>query len=894
MILKSGEQLGPYRVLEPIGAGGMGEVYRAHDPRLNRDVAIKVSSERFSERFSREAHAVAALNHPSICHLYDVGPNYLVMELVEGPTLAERIKEGALPLDEALPIARQIADALDAAHEKGIVHRDLKPGNVKIKPDGTVKVLDFGLAKTGGIAAVQSEHSPTLTVGAATEAGVILGTAAYMAPEQAKGKTVDKRADIWAFGVVLYEMVTGKRLFHGETITEVLASVLKEEPKWDKVPPQVQRLLKKCLEKDPQQRLRHIGDVMQLVDDSPAMAQTAPPAQKRSWLWPSVTAVLLVAVAGLGYLYVRGRTSATSDVQTRFQIPAPENNNVIPFSVSPDGRRLVFSATEPGKTFSQLSIRTLDSLESHLLPDTEGGGFTFWSPDSKFVVFVSHRKLKKIDISGGPAQTICDLPAGAFRGGSWNREGEIVFGTQNQALWRVSSGGGNPLPITALDLSRHESSHLFPSFLPDGRHFIYLAASSDPGNRAVYVASLDAKPQEQHAKRLLSTATNAVFAPSLSAGKDQLLFLRDGSVLAQTLDTGHLELAGDPIPIAERVGAAGLGTSGSSYGFFAASASGVLVYRGGGSGGADEISQLTWYGRDGRMLGTAGDPGPYTNLLLSPDATRAAVVEAGDLWVMDLSRGTSNRLTTARALVTSSGVWSPDGSHIAYTANPGGVLGIYQIASSGAGTEELLWKEEGLLGPTHWSSDGRFLLFGLNDPKTAFDVWALPMKGDGKAERKPVVFVHTEFTELGGRFSPDRRWAAYISNRSGRNEIYVQPFNAEAGAGASGGAPAGEFLVSKGGATGMPRWRSDGKEIYYLTNDGKVMAVEVSTSPSFHAGEPKMLFQTPPTFVRGNTPGSMGDVAADGKRFLLAMPIARPTSQEQFTAVLNWTAALKK
>ncbi len=346
MILKAGDQLGPYRVLEPIGAGGMGEVYRAHDPRLNRDVAIKVSSERFSERFSREAHAVASLNHPPhVCHLYDVGNRYYPwsMELVEGPTLAERIKEGAMPLDEALPIARQIADALDAAHEKGIVHRDLKPGNVKIKPDGTVKVLDFGLAKTGGIGGVLSENSPTLTVGAETQAGVILGTAAYMSPEQAKGKTVDKRADIWAFGVVLYEMVTGKRLFRGETITEVLASVLKEEPKWDKVPPQVLRLIKKCLEKDPQQRLRHIGDVMALVDDDPSAGATLPPPERRrSWLWPGIACWFCcwqlrhsaICTASLG-----GRCPAP-ETQTRFQIPAPPNPTA--FSLSGRSAACVF------------------------------------------------------------------------------------------------------------------------------------------------------------------------------------------------------------------------------------------------------------------------------------------------------------------------------------------------------------------------------------------------------------------------------------------------------------------------------------------------------------------------------------------------------------------------
>ncbi len=629
---------------------------------------------------------------------------------------------------------------------------------------------------------------------------------------------------------------------------------------------------------------------MAWVDKAPGAASAGSsratgPGNK--WLWPGVAGILLFISAGFALLYVRGKSSATPEAQTRFQIPAPESNNVIPFSVSPDGRRVVFSAAETVAAARQLSIRTLDSLESHPLPDTDGAIYTFWSPDSRFMAFTSQGKLKKMDVSGGPPQTICDLPPGPFRGGSWNQQGEIVFSTQTQGVWRVSSGGGNPAPVTTLDTSHKETSHLFPSFLPDGRHFIYLAASSNADSRAVYVASLDAKPQDQHAKRLLATPTNAVLAPS-AAGRDELLFLRDGSLLAQTLDTGRLELTGEPVPIAERVGATALGGGTFvSYGSFSASANGVLVYRGGSSGG-DEISQLTWYGRDGKMLGSVGDPGPYTNAQLSPDATRASVVRASDLWVVDLSRGTSIRLTTAGSVVSSAGVWSPVGNDIAYTANLGGVLGIYQKASSGAGAEELLWKADALLGPTHWSADGRFLTFGVNDPKNGFDIWTLPLKGD----RKAVPFANSEFGELGGRFSPDGHWLAYASNRSGRNEIYAQPFNPDASVGAS--APPGEFLVSKGGAAGMPRWRSDGKEIYYLTSDGKIMAVEVSPTPSFHAGEPKVLFQTPATFVRTAAPGALADATADGKRFLLAVPLARPATQEQFTAVLNWTAALRK
>ena len=877
MSLAPGAKLGPCEILAPIGAGGMGEVYRAHDSRLDRDVAIKVSSERFSERFSREAHAIAALNHPNVCQVYDVGPNYLVMELVDGPTLAECIRKGAMPLDEALKIARQIADGLDAAHEKGIVHRDLKPGNVKIKPDGTVKVLDFGLATAGRAAVAQSENSPTLTE--ATEAGTILGTASYMAPEQAAGKPVDRRVDIWAFGVVLYEMVTGKRPFRGETTTEVLASVLKEEPKWDQVPAQIQHLLRRCLEKDPQHRLRHIGDVMALVGEPLAIPQN--PAGRKRWLWPSVAALLLiVTTAALGYVNTRGRPLDVQEPERRYQIPIPENTFVGPFAVSPDGRWLVFRATD---ATPRLWLRTLDSLEAHPLPGTENAmpaRSLFWSPDSRFIAFAGvDGKLKKIDAAGGPPQNICDLPVG-YLGGSWNVDGVIIFGSQGGVL-RVSAGGGTPAAVTVTDAARTELSHVSPSFLSDGRHFVYFAASGNPENQGIYIGSVDAKPEDQPRRRLLPAGFSPLYAPSADTGSGQLLFLRQGTLLAQTLDARRLELTGEPVPIAERVG----GTPADYTGFFTASATGVLIYR---NLVGDEISQLTWYERQGKPLGVAGEPRSYTNLLLSPDGTRASVVVAGDIWLVDLARGTSIRLTTAGALVSSPGVWSPDGSHIAYTANPGGVLGIYQKASSGAGTEELLWKGDGLAGPTHWSSDGNFLVFGVVGPKTGPDVWALPLK-----DRKPFPVLNSEFSEIGPRFSPDNRWIAYRSNESGgKYEIYVTPFTPQTSPRSSGAAA--RWPVSKGGTAGMPRWRSDGKELYYLTADGKIMAVEITTNPSFRAHEPKILVQTPAGFVRGAFPGALGDVAADGNKFLLAMPVDRRGTPQDFTVVLNWTAVLKK
>jgi Tol biopolymer transport system component len=865
-----------------IGAGGMGEVYRAQDTRLNRDVAIKIAAERFSERFSREAQTIASLNHPNICHLYDVGPSYLVMELLEGQTLADRMRQGAIPVPEALEIARQIVDALDAAHEKGVVHRDLKPGNVVLKADGTVKVLDFGLAKTGIAGIAASTDSPTLT-GTATEAGVILGTAAYMSPEQAKGRPVDRRADIWAFGVVLYEMVTGQRLFEGESTTEVLAGVLKEEPNWNLVPHPVKRLLRKCLQRDPQQRLRHIGDAMLLVDaGAPSALPVAPVIRTRSWLWPAIAAVLLLTTAGLAYSYVRlGAVPPPPANQTRFQIPAPVGATV--FSLSPDGRRLAYFQGTPGSQTTQLWIRPMDSLDAHPVPGTDGATFTFWSPDSRFVAFASQGKLKKIDVSGGPAQTICDLAA-AFRGGSWNQQGDIIFAVANRPLFKVSSGGGTPVPVTALNAQRAESAHFFPSFLPDGRHFVYLSVTGRVATLGVYSGSLDVKPEEQDPTLVVATNAGPVFTPASDGAKPQLLYLRDRSVVAQAIDTERIRLTGDAVPLADGVGSVVAGVGGASWAFFTSSWNGDLVYRGGGNGTVD-ISQLTWYGRDGKMLGAAGEPAPYQTMLLSPDQTRAAVVRNNDVWVVDLVRGTTTRLTTHGSIVQSSAVWSPDGSHLAYTASPKGALGVYRKASDGSGDEELLWKGDGLAGPSHWSPDGRFVAFTVFNPKTAADMWWVTADGDHKS----APFLHSEFAELAARFSPDGKWVAYYSDRSGQNEIYVQPFHPD-----DPSAPSPEFVISKGGAVGMPRWRGDGKEIYYLSRDNKFMAVEISSSPSFHAGEPKMLFPAPAGFVRGTTPGAFADASPDGKRFLMALPVALNTAQQQFTTVMNWTGLLKK
>jgi Tol biopolymer transport system component/predicted Ser/Thr protein kinase len=884
MPLSAGDKLGTYEILAPIGAGGMGEVYRARDTKLKREVALKVLPDSFARdpermaRFQREAEVLAALNHPNIAQIYGVEDRALVMELVPGESL-----KGPLPLETALNYARQIADALEAAHEKNIIHRDLKPANIMITPQGVVKVLDFGLAviPSRDREGADSVNSATLTI-SPTRAGMILGTAGYMSPEQARGKPVDKRADIWAFGVVLFEMLTGQRLFDGETVSDTLAAVLKEEPDWTRVPAKVRRLLRACLQKDPKQRLQAIGDwKLMLAEDAPIA--TAPSRSRFGWVAWGVAAVL--GVTTVVALWAPWRKPPAAEL-TRFQIPLPPNvtlpSATAPQEVSPDGRKLAFAAVEAGGKL-RLWIRSLDSLDARPLPGIELANTPqpfFWSYDSRFLAFFSaDHKLKKVDISGGPAQTLCD--AADVAGGGWNRDGVILFGGVRSGVMRVSAAGGTPVALTAVDQARQELGHLVPKFLPDGRRFVYFRASNTPGNGGVYVGAIDAKPSEQSPKPLLSNdAFPVYYVPSGNSGSGHVLFYREETVLAQAFNPNKLELSGDPVPVAEQVG-----NLQRFAGFFSASTNGMLTYVGGNTSGN---FQLTWFDRQGKNLGAVGEPGIFGGPpALSPDGKQAAATRSdslaglkGNLWLYDLTLGGAPARFTFDASLDEYPVFSPDGSRIIFASRRNGPADLYQKFTNGARNEEPLLKSAETKLPYSWSRDGRYLLYTVVSPKTRDDVWVLPMEGGKKA---PIIFQGTEFNETRAHFSPDGHWIVYDSDETGRLEVYVREFLLGADGKPEATAP---HLISNGGGTGLS-WRDDGKELFYVSGDRRtVMSVEISTKPVFQSSPAKPLFQSPVGVAFG-TP------AADGKRFLLAVPVNQ-SGPQQFTVVQNWQAGLKK
>jgi Tol biopolymer transport system component len=875
MPLAPGERLGPYEILAPLGEGGMGQVWKARDTRLNREVAIKTSREQFNDRFQREARAVAALNHLNICHLYDIGPNYLVMEYVEGETL-----KGPLPADEVLRIARQIADALEAAHEKGIVHRDLKPGNIKVTPDGVVKVLDFGLARMGGTndSSIDPLNSPT-TLASPTIVGTILGTAAYMSPEQARGKTADKRADIWAFGVVLYELFTGEQLFQGETVSDVMAGVLRQEINLAAIPSHVRPLLAKCLEKDPKKRLRDIADYPLLLETAPASAPVdrtpAPPARAPRWALAAI-AVLAIAAALVTFLHIRETPAPVAEsVSLRVRLPDKAafsaSGSIV---LSPDGRRVAISAVDAEGT-PGVWVQDAGAAEARVIPGTNTGRNPppfFWSPDSRFVVYSSNStRLRKADVTTGENFDICEKPTPPI-GGSWNRDGVIIFGSNSTGLWRVAATGGKPERLTALDNSRKEREHELPSFLPDGKHFLYLRISNEPEKSGIYVGSLDDAPDKQSLKRILATGVGAYFAQALD-GSTWLFFVREGTLVAQSFNLSTYELSGPIVPIAERVGTI------YETGYFSVAAN-TLAYRNSVGGLKD---RMQWVDREGKSLETFGEPlGLTITPVVSPDATKILYaretqgVNVRDLWLYDMKRNTNTRLTFGAAQVER-GVWSPDGSQIVFGMQTENIFQLYRKYLDGSKPDQLLLKTSENKRPTSWSRDGKYLFFDVAQTGnfSSADIWVLPMEGGGT----PFPFLKTRFDEGDGSLSPDGKWVAYTSNQTGRFEEYLRPFttNPQSPSGA-------EIVVSNlGGYYG--HWRSDGRELAFTNDQFQYLAVDINTAGGLQIGQTHELFSRP-----GSPPWTAA--TPDHKRFLFRTP-ADETAAPTFTYMVNWPSLTK-
>jgi Tol biopolymer transport system component len=877
----------------------MGEVYRARDPRLGRDVAIKVLPTAFSadtgrlQRFEQEARAAAALNHPNILAVYDIGTEggapFIVSELLEGDTLRDRVNGGPATVRKSIEHALQIARGLAAAHDKGIVHRDLKPENVFVTRDNRVKILDFGLAKLAQEQPAYSSGTQLATMPSPTQPGVVLGTVGYMAPEQVRGLPVDHRADLFALGAILYELLSGRRAFSRDTAPETMTAILNAEPPdlgstAEAVPPALVRIVNRCLEKSPSDRFQSASDLGFALEalsttSSGSTAAAARVPQRRTpagWIGWAAAALLLAALSPVVYQHLRERPASPGPM--RFQIaPIVEYGGPGNFSLSPDGRHLAFVGIG-SDGIARLWVRAMDSLEVRPLPGTDSVGPAtpppFWSPDGRFVAWDAGGRLKKLDVSGGLPQTLCDLPSGSVAvGGSWNRSGDIIFGNFG-GLLGVRETGGSASPITTLDPSRKEEFHILPTFLPDGRHFVYLRVSpTAPEFSGTYIGTLDDKPDAQSAQRLMPYGIGITYAAAADSGPGRLLFLREGTLMTQPFDAKRLALAGDPVPVAERVG------SFRDGGFFSASANDVLVYR-----NADD-SQISWFDRQGAMSGRVSEPGGFRGVALSPDGARAVASRTdphdaakADLWLFDLARGTAATRLTAGSGIVEFPVWSRDGKQIVFTF---GNSQLRQKLASGEGDEQELLRSPsaGLVRANSWSPDGRFLLYDAAGPNMrSLDLLVRPDNG-----AKTVPFVQTAFNEQQGRFSPDGRWVAYVSNQSGASDVYVRAFAPDFSAASAG--TGGSVLVSRGGGT-APRWRGDGREIFYLAADGKMMAVDVAAAPEFQAGTPKPLFQTPAGAI-------VGDVSADGKRFLLVSP-AGPSASAPFTVVLNWSAGLKK
>jgi serine/threonine protein kinase/Tol biopolymer transport system component len=912
-----GATISHYRVTDKLGEGGMGVVYKAEDTNLKRPVALKfladhlLGDEEIKARFRREAEAAAGLNHPNICTVHEIaeagGRTFIAMAFLEGEGLDKKIEAGPLKLSDALSIAIQTVHGLQAAHEKGIVHRDIKPANLMVTGSGPkqlVTIMDFGLA-------LLADRSKL------TRLDETMGTVTYMSPEQTYGADIDHRSDIWSLGVVIYEMVTGQQPFKGHYDKAVMYSITSEEPEpmtglRTGVPMELELLVNKCLAKQADRRYQSTADMvvdLESLSDklksgrstilragqstdigalpaAPAEAQsttgdqaqlsasrrpgvlTTVPARRDRLGW-AAAAVLLVLCSILAVVHFR----ATPPKRTlyEFAISVPQGARFRTFSLSPDGRHLAIAASNPGEQ-SQLWVRSLDSLEFRELPGTEEASYPFWSPDSRYIGFFAKGKLKKVALTGGPPQSLCDAEDG--RGGSWNSQGVIIFSPQPFGeIHRVSDAGGEPVAITSRGESQKDVSRRFPHFLPDGHHFLHLDRSAQSEETGIKLGSLNSMAP----KHLLADQSNAVFAPSASNDTGVILFWREGNLMAQPFDARALEFSGDVFPITEDVARTG---NLAHYGF-SASNNGTLVYRSGLDSGA--LTQLGWFDREGNLIEALGDPALIRGVALSPDAKRAALhiagseAGAGDIWLFEFERG----IQTQRRFTSHPGpdrlpVWSPDGAWIAFSSEREGPETLYRKSAGGVGKAEALLPP-GLPGlvkrPTDWSRDGRFVSYNANR-----NLWVLPMEGD----RTPFPYLETEFRTRRGRFSPDSRWIAYEYDSSGTREIYVRTF------------PKGdqELRISPQGGFD-PRWRADGKELYYVAPDGTLMAVSIQRDDTLKAGVPEPLFEVRAPFLSSGIPWPVYDVTADGQRFLVAN-LTEEADNPSLTVTTNWPESMAK
>ncbi len=904
MSLSPNTTLAHYTIVSKIGAGGMGEVYRARDTRLDREVAIKLLPAEVSndsdrlQRFEQEARATSALNHPNILTVYDIGTYdgspYIVAELLEGEELRDRLNAGQIPLRKAVEYARQIVSGLSAAHEKGVVHRDLKPENLFVTNDDRVKILDFGLAKLRGNSNdAQASEDETRKV--ITNPGVVMGTVGYMSPEQVRGDKSDHRSDIFSFGAILYEMITGRRAFRRDTMAETMTAILREEPEElsatnPNINPALERIVNRCLEKKPERRFHSAHDLGFALESlsgpssssgsslttqaNEAVAETIRSQWRVRLPWIVAAISILGLLSLLALTLVRSRRSESAPTVSRFVVMAPDKvSTLFTPELSPDGRDLVFAALKEGTP--ALWIRPLASITATEIPGSEGvTNPHFWSPDSRSIAFPVGGQLKRLDLPGGNPKILCAIPSGsAGVGGTWNKDGVILFSSAGK-IFRVSANGGNPELMIGDDRPAVDTFYRYPIFLPDGHHFLYLKTGKQQGvsSSEIFVTSIEGGEKT----RLATVDSQARYT---AAGGGNLVFVRDGSLVAQTFDATSLKLSGEPYTISEKVS-----INNMASGFFSVSSEGTIVLDPLGQRFDSQV--LEWFDRSGKPVARVGENGnyltPISNQKLSSDGKRIAVAKVDpqtktqDIYVIDITRNTSSRLTFDPG-EDRYPIWSSDGSRIAWNSNrEGGIPAIYQKLASGVGDDELLLKSDAGVSPGSWSPDDRFLLYTRIDAKTGNDIWVLPMEGD----KKPFVFLQTPFNETAPRFSPDGKFVVYVSQDQGRSEIFVQPFPASGN----------RWQISNNGGR-APAWRGDGKEIFYVSEDNKLVAADVKTGNGFEVGIPKPLFD-----VMELGAVSFGNVnfapSLDGQQFLITHQREAAASL-QYVVVQNWASEKK-